>query len=112
MERLTSDRPWEEAKEDLVNELGYSFIWQRLNAIEKVLGKDYDLDRLKEIVEAYKATEKRPSNGDMFRKMTDEKLAHYFSITFANGFGEGNFLEWLKAPANDEVWKNFKEDAG
>lgn len=52
MERLTSDRPWEEAKEDLVSEPGYSFIWQRLNAIEKVLGKDYDLDRLKEIVEA------------------------------------------------------------
>lgn len=51
MERLTSDRPWEEAKEDLVSEPGYSFIWQRLNAIEKVLGKDYDLDRLKEIVE-------------------------------------------------------------
>lgn len=51
MERLTSARPWEEAKEDLVNEPGYSFLWQRLNAIEKVLGKDYDLDRLKEIVE-------------------------------------------------------------
>lgn len=52
MERLTTSRKWEEAKEDLRNELGYSHIWKRLNAIEDILGDDYDLDRLRELVEA------------------------------------------------------------
>ena len=50
MERLTTSRKWEEAKEDLRNELGYSHIWKRLNAIEDILGDDYDLDRLLELV--------------------------------------------------------------
>lgn len=53
MERLTTSRKWEEAKEDLRNELGYSHIWKRLNAIEDILGDDYDLDRLRELVTAY-----------------------------------------------------------
>ena len=52
MERLTSKRTWNEAKEDLSNEMGYSYIWQRLAAIEDILGDDYDLDRLKELVQA------------------------------------------------------------
>lgn len=52
MERLTTSRKWEEAKEDLRNELGYSHIWKRLNAIEDILGDDYDLDRLRELMEA------------------------------------------------------------
>lgn len=53
MERLTTSRKWEEAKEDLRNELGYSHIWKRLNAIEDILGDDYELDRLRELVTAY-----------------------------------------------------------
>ena len=48
MERITSKRPWDEAKEDLRNEMGYSHIWTRLNAIEDILGDDYDLDQLRE----------------------------------------------------------------
>ena len=52
VERLTTSRKWEEAKEDLRNELGYSHIWKRLNAIEDILGDDYDLDRLRELMEA------------------------------------------------------------
>ena len=52
MERLTTNRDWSEARRDLKQELGYSHIWKRLNAIEDILGNDYDLDRLKEIVEA------------------------------------------------------------
>ena len=48
MERITSKRSWDEAKEDLRNEMGYSHIWTRLNAIEDILGDDYDLDRLRE----------------------------------------------------------------
>ena len=52
MKRLTSKRIWEEAKSDLKHEMGYSHIWKRLSAIEDILGDDYDLDRLKELVEA------------------------------------------------------------
>ena len=54
MERLTSKRNWEEAKSDLKHEMGYSHIWKRLAEIENILGDDgddYDLDRLKELVE-------------------------------------------------------------
>lgn len=51
MERLTTRRTWEEAAVDLKNELGYSHIWQRLNAIEDILGDDYDLDRIREMIE-------------------------------------------------------------
>lgn len=52
MERLTSKRTWEEVKGDLTHEMGYSHIWKRLAAIEDILGDDYDLDRLKELVQA------------------------------------------------------------
>lgn len=52
MKRLTSKRIWEEAKSDLKHEMGYSHIWKRLSAIEDILVDDYDLDRLKELVEA------------------------------------------------------------
>lgn len=54
VERLTTKRDWSEARRDLRHELGYSHIWKRLNAIEDILGDDYNLDRLKEIVEADK----------------------------------------------------------
>lgn len=52
MERITSNRPWEEAQYDLANEKGYFRIWLRLNMIEDILGADYDIDRLRELVEA------------------------------------------------------------
>lgn len=55
MERLTTLRNWEEASKDLKSELGYSHIWTRLNSIENILGDDYDLDRLREMVEANRA---------------------------------------------------------
>lgn len=51
MERLTSKRKWEEAQEDLSREMGYSHIWKRLADIEDILGDDYDLDLLRELVE-------------------------------------------------------------
>lgn len=50
--RLTSARQWCEAKNDLENEFGYSHIWCRLNAIENILGDNYDLDHLRELVQA------------------------------------------------------------
>lgn len=52
VERLTTKRKWEEARRDLHSELGYSHIWKRLNAIEDILGDDYDFDRLRELVRA------------------------------------------------------------
>lgn len=52
MDRLTSKRPWEEALKDLPHELGYSHIWKRLREIEDILGDDYDLGRLQELMEA------------------------------------------------------------
>lgn len=50
--RLTTARQWCEAKNDLENEFGYSHIWCRLNAIENILGNEYDLTRLRELVQA------------------------------------------------------------
>ena len=52
MRRLTNKRTWEEAEDDIAAEYGYSLIWQRLNAIENILGDDYDLDWLRVLVEA------------------------------------------------------------
>ena len=52
MHRLTNKRTWDEAKGDITAEYGYSYIWKRLNAIENILGDDYDLDRLRVLVEA------------------------------------------------------------
>lgn len=55
MKRLTSKRNWEEAKSDLKHEMGCSHVWKRLAEIENILGDDgddYDLDRLKELVQA------------------------------------------------------------
>ena len=49
MKRLTSKRPWDEAKNDLQNELGYSYIWTRLNEIENIFGDEYDLSKLKNV---------------------------------------------------------------
>ena len=52
LERLTTNRPWETASGDLSNEKGYQWIWKRLNAIENILGDEYDLDRLRELAQA------------------------------------------------------------
>ena len=49
MKRLTSKRSWNEARNDLENELGYSYIWTRLNEIENVFGDEYDLSKLKNV---------------------------------------------------------------
>ena len=52
MERLTSKRSWEEAGKELGQEYGYSHIWKRLNQIEDILGDEYELDELREMVQA------------------------------------------------------------
>lgn len=67
MKRLTSKRPWNEAKNDLKNELGYSYIWTRLNEIENVLGDEYDLNELKnveDLLNNFNNLEKHKYNSD------------------------------------------------
>ena len=90
----------------------------RLASIENILGDDYDLDRLKELVEADRnhlmKEQKTQTNADKIRSMTDEKLAEFLercegegyqdsSITPTNEYGyHMDMLEWLKQPAEEE----------
>ena len=67
MKRLTSKRSWNEARNDLENELGYSYIWTRLNEIENILGDEYDLNELKNC-------EKLDGNGDNMRDNKQQKI--------------------------------------
>lgn len=52
MERLITKRNWADARANLSEELGYSHIWKRLNLIENILGDNYDIDRLQELIQA------------------------------------------------------------
>ena len=52
MERLTSKKTWKEVLKNKKYEYGYSHIWKRLNAIENILGDEYDLERLQQLVSA------------------------------------------------------------
>lgn len=36
------------------------------------------------------------TNGDFIRGMTDYELAHWLSKTFCHGYGEYDFLRWLR----------------
>lgn len=77
MKRLTSKRPWDEAKNDLKNELGYSYIWTRLNEIENILGDEYDLNELKNYydVTTYTILDLMSSNDcELAKKLFKEKL--------------------------------------
>lgn len=67
MKRLTSKRSWNEAKNNLKNELGYSYIWTRLNEIENILGDEYDLNELKnmkDLLDNFNNLEKHDYNSD------------------------------------------------
>ena len=90
----------------------------RLKQVEDILGDGYDLDRLKELVEADRnhllKEQKTQTNADKIRSMTDEKLAEFLercegegyqdsSITPTNEYGyHMDMLEWLKQPAEEE----------
>lgn len=41
-----------------MHEMGYKYIWERLNEIENILGDEYDIEHLKELVERMKEREK------------------------------------------------------
>ena len=52
VKRVTTAKKWEKVGNDLQHELGYSYIWKRLNEIENILGDHYNLDRLRQLLEA------------------------------------------------------------
>ena len=88
----------------------------RLALIENILGDDYDLDRLKEMVEADRnhllKEQKTQTNADKIRSMTDEELydflcsfaSRYTDISSPCAFRAKLFyvMGWLKQPAEEE----------
>lgn len=47
MDRLTSTRPWSEAQHDLAHEMGYSYIWVRLQQYENTGFSPEEVERCK-----------------------------------------------------------------
>ena len=88
----------------------------RLASIENILGDDYDLDRLKELVEADRnhllKEQKTQTNADKIRSMTDEELydflcsfaSRYTDISSPCAFRAKLFyvMGWLKQPAEED----------
>ena len=88
----------------------------RLALIEDILGDDYDLDRLKELVEADRnhllKEQKTQTNADKIRSMTDEELydflcsfaSRYTDISSPCAFRAKLFyvMDWLKQPAKED----------
>ena len=83
--------------------------------LSKIFGEDYNLDRLKELVEAdrnHLLKEQKPqTNADKIRSMTDEELydflcsfaSRYTDISSPCAFRAKLFyvMEWLKQPAKE-----------
>ena len=97
----------------------FKSIWAmaiRLKQIEDILGEDYDLDRLKELVEADRnhllKEQKTQTNADKIRSMTDEELydflcsfaSRYTDISSPCAFRAKLFyvMDWLKQPAKED----------
>ena len=88
----------------------------RLASIENILGEDYDLDCLEELVEADRnhllKEQKTQTNADKIRSMTDEELydflcsfaSRYTDISSPCAFRAKLFyvMGWLKQPAKEE----------
>lgn len=45
----------------------------------------------------------RNTNADFIREMTDSELAQWLSTTFCNGYGQVDFLRWLRQAHEEEV---------
>ena len=87
----------------------------RLASIENILGEDYDLDCLEELVEADRnhllKEQKTQTNADKIRSMTDEELydflcffaSRYTDISSPCAFRAKLFyvMGWLKQPAKE-----------
>lgn len=88
----------------------------RLASIENILGDEYDLDRLKELVEADRnhllKEQNTQTNADKIRSMTDEELydflcsfaSRYTDISSPCAFRAKLFyvMGWLKQPAKED----------
>ena len=84
--------------------------------LSKIFGEDYNLDRLKELVEADRnrllKEQKTQTNADKIRSMTDEELydflcsfaSRYTDISSPCAFRAKLFyvMGWLKQPAKEE----------
>lgn len=84
--------------------------------LSKIFGEDYNLDRLKELVEADRnhllKEQKTQTNADKIRSMTDEELydflcsfaSRYTDISSPCAFRTKLFyvMGWLKQPAEEE----------
>ena len=89
----------------------------RLASIENILGEDYDLDCLEELVEADRnhllKEQKTQTNADKIRSMTDEELADFLDKCEGKGYQDSpitprnedgypmDMLDWLKQPAKE-----------
>ena len=88
----------------------------RLASIENILGDEYDLDRLKELVEADRnhllKEQNTQTNADKIRSMTDKELydflcsfaSRYTDISSPCAFRAKLFyvMGWLKQPAKED----------
>lgn len=88
----------------------------RLASIENILGDDYDLDRLDDLVKADRnhllKEQKTQTNADKIRSMTDEELydflcsfaSRYTDISSPCAFRAKLFyvMGWLKQPAEED----------
>ena len=83
MKRLTSKKTWENASKDLANEMGYSHIWKRLAAIEDILGDEYDLTNLRELLEVCKGKTPDQVEGIF------EEWSHYLKFSAEKNAIEG-----------------------
>lgn len=86
--------------------------------LSKIFGEDYNIDRLKELVEADRnhllKEQKTQTNADKIRSMTDEELAELLERCEGEGYQDSSItpimengyhvdmLEWLKQPAEEE----------
>lgn len=106
MERLTGKRVWDEAKQDLVHEPGYKYIWERLNVIENILGDEYDLKYLKELVKRDKIT----NPPDMYNKLPQKEQTVWYWDSYGISKGIVEFVErWSKNHPQKTRLQDFLE---
>lgn len=85
--------------------------------LSEIFGEDYNLDRLKELMEADRnhlmKEQKTQTNADEIRSMTDEELADFLDKCEGKGYQDSSItpinedgyhmdmLDWLKQPAKE-----------
>ena len=72
-------------------------VYQKKDAKEHLSTMDKDYHLVREFIKG----QRKLSNGDRIRGMSDKELAHFISVQFCHGYGEPQTLEWLKQPVED-----------